>query len=138
MSRRVLVLDGDQPAALAIVRSLGRRGIAVDTGERRDRFLSSYSRFTNESLTYPDPLTDQRGFVDAIASRVSRTSYDLVIPVAEDTVQPLATHRSEIERHARLAIAPNEALEMMIDKAKTFALAKTLGVPVPESWTFAT
>ena len=43
--RRVLVLDGELTAALAIVRSLGRRGVTVDVGERSPDFLSSYSRF---------------------------------------------------------------------------------------------
>jgi predicted ATP-grasp superfamily ATP-dependent carboligase/protein-tyrosine-phosphatase len=134
--RRVLVLDGDQGASLAIVRSLGRFGMTVDAGERRRRFLASYSRHVEDAITYPDPLADPGGFVRTIEERVSAKKYELVIPVTEDTVQPLAASRERIERHAKLAIAPSEALETMTDKRKTFELAARLGVPVPASWTF--
>jgi predicted ATP-grasp superfamily ATP-dependent carboligase/protein-tyrosine-phosphatase len=136
--RRVLVLDGNQGSSLAIVRSLGRRGIEVDVGERRAPFLSSYSRFAHAAFAYPDPLTDPSSFVGAVRDRTRSRAYDLVIPVTEDTVQPLAKSREEIERFAKLAIAPNEALEIMSDKAKTFSLAAALGVPAPKSWTFTT
>src|SRR5947209_8278985 len=117
-SRRVLVLDGNQASSLAIVRSLGRRGLRVDAGERKSSFLASYSRFLNEALTYPDPLADPAEFVRAIEARVQEIEYNLVIPVTEDTVQPLALARERIEAHTKLAIAPKNALEIMTDKAK--------------------
>lgn len=131
------MLDGEQPAALAIVRSLGRRGVTVDAGERSAGFLSSYSKFISASFTYPDPLVAPAKFVEAIADRVECERYDLVIPVTEDTVQPLARERARIEGRTKLAIAPNDALEIMTNKAKTFDLAQKLGVPIPKSWTFA-
>lgn len=135
-SRRVLVLDGELPAALAIVRSLGRRGVRVDVAERRPACLSSHSRYAQGEITYPDPLADPGGFVRRIADVLSRTTYDLVIPVAEDTVQPLAAARASIEPLAKLAIAPSDALAVITDKAKTVALAEQLGVPIPKSRTF--
>lgn len=134
--RRVLVLDGDQASALAIVRSLGRRGITVDAGERGAKFLSSHSRYVHDSLIYPDPLAYPAAFVETITERLRHTHYDLVIPVAEDTLQPLAAAREAIEKLAKLAIAPAAGLEIMTDKARTFALAEQLGVPVPASRTF--
>src|SRR5215831_10217381 len=97
--RRVLVLDGNQASALAIVRSLGRFGAVVDAGERRRRFLASYSRYLEEAVVYPDPLIDPAGFVRALEKRVREVHYDLVIPVTEDTIQPLAPLRDRIERH---------------------------------------
>jgi predicted ATP-grasp superfamily ATP-dependent carboligase/protein-tyrosine-phosphatase len=134
--RRILVLDGDQPAALSIVRSLASRGMTIDAGERAAKFLSSHSRHVRDALVYPDPLGDPEAFVDTIAERLARTHYDLVIPVAEDTLQPLAAQRERIERLAPLAIAPNAALELFTDKARTFELAEKLGVPVPASHTY--
>lgn len=133
--RRILVLDGDQPAALAIVRSLAAHGMTVDAGERAAKFLSSHSRHVRDALVYPDPLSEPAAFVDTIAERLARTHYDLVIPVAEDTLQPLAAQRERIEKLAKVAIAPNAALEIFTDKARTFALAEKLGVPIPKSIT---
>ncbi|MCK6550164.1 ATP-grasp domain-containing protein [Myxococcota bacterium] len=133
VARRALVLDGDQAPALAIVRSLGRRGITVDAAERGRPFLSEYSRWVADTFEYPDPLAHGAELVDVVERLVRTRRYDLVIPVAEDTVHPLALARARIEPHARLAIAPTDALETMLDKSRTFALAASLGVPVP--WT---
>lgn len=131
------MLDGDQPAALAIARSLGRRGLAVDLGERTPRPLGSYSRYVRETITYPDPLERPGELIESLRRRLSTHAYELVIPVAEDTVHPIALHRDELEPLARLAVAPTAALETMLDKERTFALARSLGVPVPASWNVA-
>ena len=139
-TRRVLVLDGDTPSALAVVRSLGRRGVRVDSGERRsiDPNLSALSRFVAASFLYPDPLAEPDRFVLAIEERLRAAPYDLVIPITDDTLQPLAKARERLEPLAKLAIAPPAALEAMTDKEQTLALAVRLGLPVPVSETVAT
>jgi len=47
----VLVTDGDQRSALAITRSLGRRGVNVIVGEESDRCLASSSRYCTRRIT---------------------------------------------------------------------------------------
>lgn len=133
---RVLVLDGDLGASLAIVRSLGSRGVSVDVGERKKGSLASYSRFALEEIAYPDPLTEPLGFVETLKTRLRRTHYDLVIPVTDDTVEPLASARHVLERETQLALAPSDALGIAGDKAKTIELAEGLGIPIPKSRIF--
>lgn len=136
--KRVLVLDGDQPAALAVVRSLGRRGIDVTSAEkskaRESTTLSALSKWTKSSFIYPDPLIEPERFVALIRDKVNEENYDLVIPMTDDTLQPLARRRADFEGHTILAIAPDEALALMTEKSKTLALARSLGVPCPDSF----
>jgi len=135
-SRRVLVLDGDLPQTVSIVRSLGRRGVTVDVGAVGASPMAGASRYASQVVTYPDPMVDGSAFVAAIAEHAKRTTYDLVIPVTEDSVHPLAAEREKVEAHAPVAIAPNEALALAANKERTFELAESLGVPVPKSDTF--
>lgn len=129
---RVLVLDADQPSALAIVRSLGRRGLAVHTAGHAASGLASHSRYSRQGLVYPDPMHDEAGFIDWCVRTCEGGHYGLVIPVTERSVVPLHRHRDRMGA-TPVAIAPAAALEQVLDKARTFALAASLGVPVPRS-----
>ena len=51
----VFVTDGDERPALAITRSLGRRGVSVLVGEERPVSLASSSRYCVRHVTYPSP-----------------------------------------------------------------------------------
>ena len=127
-----LVLDGDQPSALAIVRSLGRRGITVTVASSIEQPLAGLSRFSHAQLRYPDPLREEQAFIAWLAARQANRPGELVIPVTERTVVPILRQRSQLEDQ-RIAIAPSEALEQVLDKDRTLHLAMALGIPVPRS-----
>ena len=68
---------------------------------------------------------------------VREQGIELVIPITEWTnTLPLARHRAEIERFARLALPSLESLETAADKFRTIEIARELGVPVPETRLF--
>ena len=133
--KTALVLDGNQPAALSIVRSLGSQGITVDVGEPGEMPLASLSRYSRSSFIYPDPIESPDAFVEFLHDRVQKKSYDIVIPVTENTVQPLAKERRKFESVTVLAVAKDEALDVVFNKQKTFALAAELDVPIPQTRT---
>ena len=56
---------------------------------------------------------------------------DVLFPVTDDVIQPLAAQRARFEGLCRLAIPDPEALELVSDKARTLELARELDVPVP-------
>lgn len=130
----VLVLDADQASALAIVRSLARQGLTVRVAASGDGAIAARSRHVTEALRYPDPLREAAAFVDWVAERQRSQPQELVIPVTERTVVPLMRAHARLPDAARLAIAPPAALEQVLDKSRTVALARELDVPVPHSW----
>lgn len=131
-SRPVLVLDADQPSALSIVRALGRKGLCVHVASAASAPLAGYSRFAIETLRYPDPLREESGFIAWLTERLSQQDFELVIPVTERTLVPILRHRGSLD-DSRLAMAPSEALEQVLDKERTIELASSLGIPVPKS-----
>ncbi len=132
-SRKVLVLDGEWPSALAIVRSLGRRGLRVDVGAALPDPLASRSRYCCARFVYPDPMANVDGFRRAVEERLASIRYALVIPVTDKTIVPLIEVRDSIERLAPLAMAATEALRTTLSKNRTTELATRLGVPTPRS-----
>lgn len=130
----VLVLDADQASALAIVRSLGRQGVAVQVASSQAAPLAGYSRHARRRLRYPDPLLAEHAFVDWLAQHLAQSPAALVIPVTERTLGPLMRQRHRFDDR-RIAMAPSDALEQVLDKERTVQLARQLGVPVPRSVT---
>ncbi|MCA9321412.1 MAG: ATP-grasp domain-containing protein [Planctomycetes bacterium] len=62
-------------------------------------------------------------------------AYTFVLPVTDDTMQPLAEARDQFPGSCILAIPPDEALAVMTDKARTFELAESLGIALPRGIT---
>ena len=127
----VLVTDADRGSAVAIIRSLGRKGWRVIAADSDRRSLGFHSRYAAGRLIYPSPRSEPAALVERLLAAVEELDVDLLIPVTDEIIQPLAHARDRFEGLCRLAIAEAQALETVTDKAKTLALARSLGVPVP-------
>lgn len=130
---RVLVTDGDNRAALAITRSLGRRGYHVSVAEHRIPALAQTSRYCAASRQYPDPATEERAFVDALVRIVRDDRIDVLLPVSDITTALVSERRSEIEPFCRVPLPSASALASAADKVAVLKLATELGVAAPRS-----
>lgn len=130
--QHVLVLDGDMTPSLTVLRALGRSGLTVDTASHLKSPLASYSKYCRNALTYPDPLTEETAFLAWCSSVLAQRTYCLIIPVTERTMVPM---QRLLPAHGgnNIAIAPPEALSIVLDKDQTLGLARRLGIPVPGS-----
>jgi len=129
--RRVLILDGDMVPSLTVCRSLHRRGCEVHLAGHTGKPLSSYSNSVSAFFCYPDPLQNANAFVDWLAAHATAHHYDLVVPLTERILVPLARQRGKLQ-HVRLAMPESSALEVALDKSRTLDLAQKLGVPGPK------
>ncbi len=133
MTGKVLVLGSDTRAFLAVVRSLGRRGLEVhaawcspDSPARRSRYLRAVHElppFSPEDPTWKE----------ALLRLAERERFELLIPCEDPTLLPLRAHRREFEAVVRLAIPGEEACAVVFDKIRSHELAQALGIPVPRS-----
>jgi len=131
----VLVTDAPSNATLAVVRSLGRRGIPVGVCGFADEFnLASFSRWASESVTLPSPSRDAAGFVGALGHLLEGGRYPIVFPTTERTIQLVAAARDRLPAWVRLPIPDAGALATVLDKERTVTLAERLGVSVPRTW----
>ncbi|MDA8597034.1 ATP-grasp domain-containing protein [Candidatus Pacebacteria bacterium] len=127
----VIVLDGNNKSALAVVRSLGMQNREVYAGAERSSAMSLHSRYVTESFTYPSPYSDRVGFVTAIVALASRCSSPPVLyALSEATYLALYDARAEFDGIALLSTPPQISVEIAFDKVATHGEAKVHGVPV--------
>jgi protein-tyrosine-phosphatase/predicted ATP-grasp superfamily ATP-dependent carboligase len=125
-----LVLGDDTRSFLAIVRSLGRRGIVMHAAPRNFRSPSLRSRYIAAVHDIPPWMTDGSDWLNSIEALLRAERYDMVIPCNETALLPLQHHRTELSRLTRLAIPADPAIAVLFDKHRTRDLARQLGVPV--------
>jgi len=126
------VLDGHSAAALAFVRSLGRRGHWVAVGSNRGSFApAALSRYCRTACQYPVSTEDVSGFLEAVLDFARSQSIELIIPATDWTLFPLSLARARFPNVCRLALPAHAALERTSDKYQTIELARQAGVPVP-------
>jgi predicted ATP-grasp superfamily ATP-dependent carboligase len=131
MNPRVLVTDAGRGSAIAVIRSLGRGGLHVIAADDDRRSPGFRSRYTAEWLVYPDPAADPAGLVELLHDHAAAGRVDLIVPVSDEVLLPLAAARERFAGLSALAIPDDAALEQVTDKAATIELARRLGVPVP-------
>jgi predicted ATP-grasp superfamily ATP-dependent carboligase len=132
-SARVLVTDAGRGSAIAVIRSLGRRGLHVIAADHDRRSPGLRSRYAAARVVYPDPAVDPAAAVAALHHEAAAGRVDLLVPVSDDVLLPLAAVRARFDGLCALAIPDDDALEQVCDKAATVALAQRLGVPVPRT-----
>jgi predicted ATP-grasp superfamily ATP-dependent carboligase len=130
---KALVTDGDERPALAVTRSLGRRGISVIVGEERRGSLASASRYCSGQVTYPSAYRDPEQFASFVRDFVRREQIDVIVPVTDVTTHAVAKHRDAISAHAACAVPPLDAFELMTDKHRLLQQAARCGVAIPRT-----
>jgi predicted ATP-grasp superfamily ATP-dependent carboligase len=131
--RTVLVTDAARGSALAVVRSLGRAGFRVVAADADAGAPALRSRYAAVARSYPAPEQSAAALCDALYTIVREEHVDLVVPVTDFVLQPLAGERARFEAVTRLALADKSALDVTSDKQATLELAHRLGVPAPET-----
>ena len=115
----VLVTDAPSNATLAVVRSLGRRGIPVGVlGFPGEFNLATFSRWASESFTVPSPSRDTRGFIDALARLLESGKYPIVFPTTERTIQLVSAERKRLPAWVRTPIPEPGALATVVDRLR--------------------
>ena len=131
---KVFVTDGDQRPALAITRSLGRRGIDVIVGEDRPVSLASSSRYAAGHRTYPSPHDEPAAFDRFLDDLIARERPDVVMPVTDVTTYMIARRHGELCQRTAVAAPPFEAFDFASDKGQLLRHAATRGISIPRTF----
>ncbi len=126
---RVLVTDGDFKHSLGIVRTLAARGHEVHLIAPGPRAPAAHSHAVREwhpLRTSPGTEADQGLF--EIATRLAPLC---LLPVGDRSVAAASRLRGRWPQTVRLALPPPESLEQALDKVRSAALARSLGLSTP-------
>jgi predicted ATP-grasp superfamily ATP-dependent carboligase len=131
---KVLVADGDNRAALAVTRALGRRGHKVLVGERHKPSLTQASRYCSKSFVYPDPVSNDGAFVDRLSEIVTAEGVQALLPVSDITTNLVVNNRQRFEPACCVPFADAGTIARACDKVDMMRTADRIGVPTPRTW----
>ena len=130
MTRTVLVTDGEQRAALAVVRSLGRAGHIVHVCSTSGASLAGASRHCRSETRVPDPLASPDDYAAAVRSLLGTLGADTLMPIAEPALLALLGARDTLG-DVLLPFPDLETFRRISDKALVLERARDLGIAVP-------
>lgn len=134
VSVKVLLLDGHYSHTLSVAselkRDLGATLICVGTNAS-DPLLRS--RHSDISLVGPPP--DSPAFRKWLVEQVAIHVPDAIVPIGYHSFAAMISLKGELSRHARFMVPPEESFNTAVDKARTYELAASLGIRVPQDLT---
>jgi D-aspartate ligase len=128
-----VVVGGDHPG-LAIVRSLGRRGIPVYVLDHQ-HCITSCSKYAARVVKVRNIL-DEQETLDAVLElgRKFQLRDWVLFPTRDETVAAFSRHRDVLAEFYKVTTAEWTSVEWAWDKAKTYELADKLGIPCPQTF----
>ena len=130
-SRKILVTDGEQRSALALVRSLGRAGHAVFVCSASGRSLAGASRYSRGEARVAEALRGGEQFANDVMELIDRWKIDVLIPVSEAALLALLPVRGQLG--GVVLPFPDEAtFKRICDKAELLSAAPRMGIAIPE------
>lgn len=129
----ILVLDGEERASLAVVRSLVSRGHVVFVTSKSRWSLGGGSSGVRRVRIETDPLTSPGPYAIEIAKTAVNVSADVLIPVTDASAEAVLEHRDLLPATCRVPFASLAVYRQASDKVLVQGLAQELGIGVPDS-----
>jgi len=129
---KVLLLDGYSTRTLACVRSWGKKGVAFAVGGESRWDMSLMSRFAKETFVYTSPKRDAGRFIEDANRYCREFRADCIFPTSEAGIMACSQHRKELVCDPIIPL--EREIETIFSKAKTLALAQSLGIAVPRTF----
>jgi len=128
----VFVTDADMRQVLAIIRSLGKKGIATTVGDSaKSRFLISFfSKYCKKRVFYPSPAENAEAFGKELLKYVAKNRTDVLITVTDHASLAVSRRLREFRQYVGVAIPPYETLIKTVDKAQTMQFCEETYHPV--------
>jgi D-aspartate ligase len=128
------VVTGASYRALAVVRSLGRRGVPVRVVRSDEHALASASRYAGPRLAWPG-TGGESARVDYLCGLADREGLRgwVLIPTHDEEAALVARHHDALAERYRLTTPPWDTLRTAYDKRATHAAGERLGLAQP--WT---
>src|SRR5438309_694352 len=120
---------------LAVARSLAAHGVEIIALDPDPRGLGQASRAVTQRHTCPNPLEDERGFVQYLLENAKRWEGAVLFPTNDEWVMAVARYRSQLEASYRIPFSELAVIDAVLDKRRLYADAHHLRIPIPKTFT---
>ncbi|MDP6764147.1 MAG: ATP-grasp domain-containing protein [Planctomycetota bacterium] len=129
---KVLVLGRDERSFLAVIRSLGRRGVEVHCAWCPPDAVALRSRYAAHHHDLPVATGCNGPWLVALEALCRRERFDLVLPTHDPSVVALFHQRRRLAECAHVYQLNERAFQVSFDKRATHDLAREVAVDVPD------
>jgi len=134
MSNNVFVTDAQMRSSVAVIRSLGKKGLKVTAGEETKFATGFFSRYCKYRVVYPSPQKNRGQFVDFLIKVLKNERYDVLFPVADPCLEPIIDEEEEISKYTHIALPPRKIFMRAYDKEVTLKIAIENNIPCPKTY----
>ena len=121
--------------ALAITRSLGRKGIAVVRIHPNLLDRSLTSKYCTKVEISPDFYESEKSLLAFLLAMKKRYEGICVLIPGSDDIAGFVSKYHDVLSGSFKVLAPNrDVMESILDKKKQYERAASLGIPIPETW----
>ncbi len=125
------VLLGGGPIAVPVARTLGQSGVAVVAFGYEDDPVR-HSRYCERFIDLGAGEGVQERWLDYLTGEY--VTPGVILPCNDDGLELVARHRATLVRHAHRPIeGSDDATLALLDKCRTYELARELDIPAPQS-----
>jgi predicted ATP-grasp superfamily ATP-dependent carboligase len=128
-----LLFVADSHGTLAAVRSLGRAGIPVTVADWRRLVPARWSRYATRGVDCPSFERGGATFVEWLLSFGKRRPGHVLLATTDDLAWLFARHARELEQHFRLATAPIDAMDTLLNKWRLSQACAGAGLTTPQT-----
>ncbi len=130
-----MIANAKSPSSLAMIRSLGRRGIEITGATDITNDFPLFSRYCRHKIILKTGADNIEGRMDELLNIVKTNHFDVFLPVmSENSLLSLALHKHEFERYTRLCFPSYDQLTALNNKATVASLMLKLGIPCPKTY----
>lgn len=131
------ILLGSNDTALAVTRSLGRRGVPVAVSGPAGG-LALRSRFCAAAYPYPDPLKSGGFWGELLlGGDAAKLAGRVLLATCDEGLEFVAKNHAALGRRYRLDMHTPELHLALLDKQRTLELGRAAGVATPSHWRIA-
>jgi predicted ATP-grasp superfamily ATP-dependent carboligase len=129
------VVIGTHTMGLGVIRALGRMGVPVIALYYRWNDMGFVSRYIQESIHVPRPEAEEGHFIERLIDLASHAPGSPLIPVSDESLKIVSRNKTLLQNYFKVACTEWEITRKLLEKNLTYELAKSVGVPIPETGT---
>ena len=131
---KVLVVEAAKPLSLAIVRSLGKKGIKVTASDNMNLCTSFLSKYCHNHIKCPSPEEDREAYIKTMLQIVKKEKYEVFYPLSDVTTIPISAYKDKFMQYVKVPIQDYETIMKAANKANTLKIAMEENIPCPKTY----
>jgi D-aspartate ligase len=127
------IILGTHTMGLGVIRALGEKGVPIVAVYYDAHDVGYVSRYVTEKIRAPHPEHQESAFIDLLIEMAGKYAGAVLFPVSDETLVTVSRNKDRLKRYYLVASTGREIVDRLIDKKYTYALAESIGVPVPKT-----